>query len=418
MSRPDNTPKPENEYRASILLVDDEPMVLKMLQTFLTAQGFKVLCASDARSAITIIEQQKQVIDLLITDIRMPDMHGIQLLEAVRQLHPGLPVLLMTGYTDFELVVEGLKQHAFDLLFKPIDFEQLNWCISKALAFKMTQQIEQRYKKRLEEQVAKQTALLCKQLEELHEAQRKAAEVDELKRSFLSLISHEFRTPLNGILGTVELLEEAESPASQLELLAMLKLSAQRMGSLVSNLLTLAEARAVNPENNDGANSPCTVFAEIEKRYQQRAREKGINITTSCSAPHDIILYGPWDAFQIIAATLLDNALKFTRIGDSVGCTVWIERAESGSDSAELFLKICDNGPGIELRKQELIFQPFTQADHYLTRQAEGAGIGLAIVRTLVDKTGGNITLESSPGNGSCFTCRLPFMVGRSGGTL
>lgn len=415
MSTPENTAHKSPEHRAIILLVDDEPMVLKMLQTFLTAQGFKVLCASDARSAINTIEHQSQAIDLLITDIRMPDMHGIQLLEAVRQLQPSLPVLLMTGYTDFDLVVEGLKQRAFDLLFKPIDFEQLNWCISKALAFKMTQQIEQRYKLRLEEQVAKQTALLCKQLEELHEAQRKAAEVDELKRSFLSLISHEFRTPLNGILGTIELLEEADCPESQIKLLSMLKLSAKRMGSLLSNLLTLAEARAVNPESKDGVNSPCAVLEEIEKRYQRRAQEKGITITTSCSAPHDVVLYGPWDAFQIIAATLLDNALKFTGNNGNVTCTFWIEYPETSSEQANLFLKVCDNGPGIELSKQELIFLPFTQTDHYLTRKAEGAGIGLAIVRTLADKTGGSVSIESSPGVGSCFTCQLPFMVGQNG---
>lgn len=417
MSMPDNNTHPPGEHRAIILLVDDEPMVLKMLQTFLNAQGFKTLCASDARSAISTIEQQQQAIDLLITDIRMPDTHGIQLLTAVRQLLPSLPVLLMTGYTDFELVVEGLKQHAFDLLFKPIDFEQLNWCISKALAFKMTQQIEQRYKQRLEEQVAKQTTLLCKQLEELHEAQRKAAEVDELKRSFLSLISHEFRTPLNGILGTIELLEDAENTSSHLELLAMLKLSAQRMEGLVSNLLTLAGARAITPESRDGANTPCAVLEEIEKRYRLRAHEKGICISTSCNAPHDIILSGPWDAFQIITATLLDNALKFTPRGGKISCKFWVEYQETAPENVELYLQVCDNGSGIDISKQELIFQPFTQADHYLTRQVEGAGIGLAIVRTMVDKTGGKISLESSPGKGTCFTCQLPFMIGHDGVT-
>ena len=87
--------------KATIILVDDEPMVLKMLQTFLTSQDYSVICASGGQEALSIIEQQQYAIDLLITDIRMPDMNGIRLLEAVRQLLPSLPVLLTTAYNDF-----------------------------------------------------------------------------------------------------------------------------------------------------------------------------------------------------------------------------------------------------------------------------------------------------------------------------
>lgn len=395
--------------KASILLVDDEPMVLKMLQTFLDSQGYQVLCAPGGHEALAIVEQQGHGIDLLITDIRMPDMNGIRLLEAVRQLLPTLPVLLMTGYTDFDLVVEGLKQHAFDLLFKPIDFEQLNWCISKALAFLMTQRLEQQYRTRLEEQVAKQTKQLCDQLEALQEAQHKTSEVAELKREFLSLISHEFRTPLNGIAGAVQLLEDQGVQASQAEYLTLLKASANRMTTLVNNLLTLAEARSAKHSTGNIINSPCMALESLENRYQSMAVNTGIQFKTSCSQPASLTLQGPWDALHIIAGCLLDNAFKFTGRGGEVSCGLWAEPAGTNQQETSVCVQVNDTGKGIPIACQEVIFQPFTQLEHYLTRRSEGSGIGLAIVRTICDKLGGRLTLESSPEQGSSFTCCLPF---------
>ncbi len=395
--------------KASILLVDDEPMVLKMLQTFLDSQGYQTICAPGGHEALAIAEQQGHDIDLLITDIRMPYMNGIRLLEAARQLLPALPVLLMTGYTDFDLVVEGLKQHAFDLLFKPIDFEQLTWCISRALAFQMTQRMEQQYRTRLEEQVAKQTKQLCEQLEALQEAHHKASEVAELKREFLSLISHEFRTPLNGITGSVQLLEDQGVQASQTEYLTLLKASAHRMTTLVNNLLTLAEARSAKHSTGNIMNSPCIALKSLESSYQPVACNAGIQFLTSCGQQESLTLQGPWDALHIIAGCLLDNAFKFTGRGGTVSCRLWTAPAGTDHQESSVCVQVSDNGKGIPLACQEIIFQPFTQLEHYLTRRSEGSGIGLAIVRSICDKLEGRLTLESSPEQGSSFTCCLPF---------
>lgn len=405
-SPPDNLPP---SIKASILLVDDEPMVLKMLQTFLEAQGYQVICAPGGHEALAIIEQQGLGIDLLITDIRMPDMNGIRLLEAVHQFLPALPALLMTGYTDFDLVVEGLKQHAFDLLFKPIDFDQLNWCISKALAFLMTQRLEQQYRTHLEEQVAKQTRQLCEQLEMLQDAHHKASEVTELKRGFLSLISHEFRTPLNGIVGAVQLLEDQGVQASQTEYLTLLKASTHRMATLVNNLLTLAEACSSKHSTGNIINTPGMALESLDNRYQTTASNAGIQFKTRCSQHASLPLQGPWDALHIIAGCLLDNAFKFTNRGGTVSCRIWAEPIRPGQQKTPVCIQVSDNGKGIPIACQEVIFQPFTQLEHYLTRRREGSGIGLAIVRTICDKLGGSLTLESSPEQGSSFTCSLPF---------
>lgn len=396
-------------HKACILLVDDEPLVLKMLQTFLESQRYRVLSASGGQEALTIMEQHHSAIDLLLTDIRMPDMNGIRLLEAVRQGHPTLPVLLMTGYSDFELVAEGLKQHAFDLLMKPIDFEQLTWCISKALAFVMTQRLEQQYRIRLEEQVAEQTRLLCQQLETLQETQRKASQVDELKREFLSLISHEFRTPLNGIVGALQLLEGMELPAGTGGYLSMLRTSTNQLNRLVQNLLTLVEAQTTHPTTSDTMTTPCQALQQLADRFNPAAQTAGIRMESHCSDPGDLRLYGPWDSLQIIAGCLLDNAFKFSRSGSLVSCRIWSEPSAHDPHHAQVLIEVKDSGTGIPIQLQQVIFEPFTQLEHYLTRRSTGIGIGLAIVRTLCDKLGGTLTLSSSPEAGSCFTCSLPF---------
>jgi len=395
--------------KARILLVDDEPLVLKMLHTFLESQDYEVLSTSGGYQALEIMQQQHGTIDLLLTDIRMPDMNGIRLLEAVRHEHPTLPVLLMTGYSDFELVVEGLKQHAFDLLMKPIDFEQLTWCISKALAFVMTQRLEKQYRSRLEQQVADQTRLLCQQLEALQETQRTTSEIDELKRNFLSLISHEFRTPLNGMVGALQLLEDLELPVGAGGYLAMLHKSTDQLNHLVQNLLTLVEAQATRPTTTDSMTTPCQALQQLEARFSSTARSAGIQFESCCNDPSDRKLYGPWDSLQIIGGCLLDNALKFNQSGGRVSCRIWSELSGHDQRHAQVLIEVKDNGTGIPVNLQEIIFQPFTQLEHYLTRRSTGFGIGLAIVRTLCDKLGGTLTLISTPEEGSSFTCSLPF---------
>lgn len=409
MADASTTSSPTLSPKARILLVDDEPLVLKMLHTFLESQDYQVLSASGGYQALDIMHQQQGAIDLLLTDIRMPDMNGVRLLEAVRQEYPTLPVLLMTGYSDFDLVVDGLKQHAFDLLMKPIDFNQLTWCISKALAFVMTQRLEQQYRTRLEQQVADQTRMLCQQLETLEETQRTASEIDELKRNFLSLISHEFRTPLNGIVGALQLLEHVKLPAGAGSYLAMLRTSTEQLNRLVQNLLTLVEAQATRPTATDSMTTPCQALQQLEARFRDAARSAGIQFEASCSDPAGRKLYGPWDSLQIIGGCLLDNALKFNQSGSRVSCRIWTEPLGHDQRHVQVLIEVKDNGKGIPANLQEVIFKPFTQLEHYLTRRSTGFGIGLAIVRTLCDKLDGTLTLVSKPEEGSSFTCSLPF---------
>lgn len=220
---------PNKTVKSSILLVDDDQQVLKMLQTFLSSQGYQVICAPGGYEALAAIEKQHDSIDLILTDIRMPSMSGIRLLEALRQLHPSLPVLLMTGYTDFDLLAQGLKQHAFDLLMKPIDLEQLAWCITKALAHQAAQRLEEQYRIRLEQQVASQAKLLCDQLECLQLTSQPSAQHLETR---YNLLKQGLKPPLAAITAAIELMERYGVAAQRTEVLELLKCSAKQLRSL------------------------------------------------------------------------------------------------------------------------------------------------------------------------------------------
>lgn len=392
-----------------ILVVDDEPMVLQMLKTVLMTMPYKVLTATSGKQALETIDKGMPGVDLVLTDIRMPEMTGIQLQKQIHKLRPEIPVLMMTGYTDFDMVVEALRNHAFDLIFKPIDMDQLSWSLVKANSYIKHQRMEKDYLERLKDQVAEQTATLRKQLKELEEAKAAASAVDELKREFMDIISHELRTPLNGIMGATQLLEIDSSPTNVKQCLYMLQVSSESMKTLVDNLLALTQTKAMDPMKKLDQKSIENAFSKLLSRYNQMAKDKGISLETCLGGVCVMPIRAPWEPIQILAGCLLDNAIKFTNSGGKVKCNLRAEPLSPESEEAKLSLEVCDTGIGIAPEFQETIFQPFKQVEHYMTREHGGVGIGLAIVRTICEKLGGTLTLDSTPGKGSCFRCSFVF---------
>ncbi len=250
----------------------------------------------------------------------------------------------------------------------------------------------------LEERVAARTAELGAALAEVQRAA-------QLKDEFLAAVSHELRTPLTGVLGMADALElqnRGQLNEHQLRAVQHIQASGQRLLALVNSILryTRLMGSAVTL-----AQEPCRL-AEICNRSAQAvqplAAQKEQSLTVSVDPP-TLTVTSDADVIEQLLRQLLDNAVKFTPPGGQIGL-----EAAASDDGAFVQVAVWDTGIGIAPAQQERIFQPFVQGDSSLTRQHQGVGLGLALVRRSVELLGGAITLESEPGQGSRFTVTLP----------
>lgn len=227
-----------------------------------------------------------------------------------------------------------------------------------------------------------------------------AEKLSRAKTEFLNNISHELRTPLNAILGFCEVLQ-VEALENQIRFLDRIKEGALRLNSILDDVISISEIEA------DGAIVAPSFFSlseflnEVEKKYQPRAQNKGLELYVKNETKRSESPRGNPDIFLRILSHLLDNSIKFTSKG-KVQLTVY---ETFGNDSAKrLNFEIEDTGIGIEAPVQNILFKPFTQADSSSTRKHGGLGLGLLMSKKLAHSIGAELVLVSShPMQGSCF---------------
>lgn len=240
----------------------------------------------------------------------------------------------------------------------------------------------------------------------LREAQR-WREVDEVKTRFFSNITHEFRTPLTLILTPLEkYMDEQGLPEKVQKLLHNNHRHASKLLLLVNQLLDIAKLEAGQmPVHATGGQLGLFIKDSIQA-FQAEADRKFITLSLEEPATHTHYLFDK-DKLEKILANLLSNAIKFTPEGGRVVCVADLQRID-GQDLEQLTLKVSDTGIGIDEAQQARVFERFYQADDTSTRNHEGTGIGLALVRELVVLMGGAISLESQVGKGTSVTVTLP----------
>ena len=238
-------------------------------------------------------------------------------------------------------------------------------------------------------------------IEELEAARDRANAASEAKSSFLGVISHELRTPMNGVLGAAQLLGATRLEATQREYLSIIRNSGDNLLSLLNDILdmTKIEAGKMTFEVVDVA------VDDLHKRvtgpFQAQAEAKGLTFTTRFEGQAPSVVRGdPLRVCQVIH-NLLSNAVKFTDTGE----VVYTVRAERLSDERVRFeFAVTDSGAGISPEDLARLFQPFTQVDASSTRRFGGTGLGLTISQRMAHIMGGGITVESTVGVGSTFT--------------
>jgi signal transduction histidine kinase len=242
-----------------------------------------------------------------------------------------------------------------------------------------------------------------------------AQDANKAKSRFLATMSHEIRTPINAIVGYTDLLEmdvAGPTTARQKDFLARMKASSDHLIRLIDDILDLARVESGRMTvDMEALSAPETVSAALSL-LEPQARAAGVGLTSACAAESAFYL-GDEERVRQILVILLSNALKFTDRGGSItvrcGTSLTPDaEAKLAGDGPWTSIRVADTGIGISAAEAQTIFQPFVQADPGNTRKQGGAGLGLAIGLELARRMGGDLTLRSATGEGSCFTLWLP----------
>jgi signal transduction histidine kinase/DNA-binding response OmpR family regulator len=222
----------------------------------------------------------------------------------------------------------------------------------------------------------------------------------QVKGQFLANVSHEVRTPLNGILGLLQLIDSSALPKPQDDYLREVHKSGRSLLAIVNDLLDLSKIEAGEMRLESLAFDVISMTEEIAANYASAAHAKGIELITEIGPNVPSEVCGDPLRLRQVISNLLNNALKFTEEGEVI---VGIRSRDRGPWHVDLEIRISDTGVGISEDRTESIFRPFAQADASTTREYGGTGLGLPICRQLVELMGGDLQLRSTVGTGSTF---------------
>jgi signal transduction histidine kinase/DNA-binding response OmpR family regulator len=261
------------------------------------------------------------------------------------------------------------------------------------------------------DELTRLTTVLEERTGELAEANLRLREADRLKSEFLANVSHELRTPLNSIIGFSEILQTRLQPQldeRQSRFLGYVHAAGEQLLGIINDILDLSKIEAGQAELalerlplRAAVDGVCTVL-------RSTAEKKGVRVRVDAAADVSLVEADPSRLKQVLYH-LLANAIKFSYPDSEVSVRLRRESAgESPLRRPSVAVAVADQGIGIDPRDRELIFEAFRQADGSASREFQGAGLGLALVKRSVELHGGLVTVESALGRGSTFTVHLP----------
>ncbi|HYG10827.1 MAG TPA: response regulator [Pyrinomonadaceae bacterium] len=379
-----------------ILVVEDEPELRHAYARMLEAAGYEVSEAATGGDCLRVARAVRP--DLILLDVTLPDASGVEVCGQIKA-DPELAAIFVVNISGLETSAENeaevLDAGADGYIAKPIQERQLLANIKAFLRIKATE-------KTLRESEARYRQLA----EELKESNRRLEEYNRLKAEFVANMSHELRTPLTAIIGFANLAQITKQTEPIPELCAnafeRILRNGRHLLALIDDVLDISKIEAgrmkVHREHFDLAELVQGTFSEL----QSLAEQKGIGYKLRIADHLPVAFTDPLRVRQVIV-NLLSNAIKFTAKGSvEAELTAWGE--------TEFRFVVRDTGVGIDDQALSLIFERFRQVDGSMTRVAGGAGLGLSIVRQIVQLLGGKIEVTSERERGSTFVVTLPLV--------
>jgi signal transduction histidine kinase len=394
----------------NILLVDDESRNLDALEAILDEPSYNLLRADHADAALHLLLGHD--VAAIVLDIKMPGISGFDLARLIKgtKKFRQIPIVFLTAYhVEDKDVLAGYGAGAVDYLTKPVNPVILRHKVAvfadlfrktRALA-ELNETLEKRVLERTAE-LERSEAALRRQKDAESLLRKEAESASRMKDEFLAMMSHELRTPLNAMLGWATILKEDHEDAAQLERgLDVIERNARAQTRLVSDLLDVSRIVSGKLRVSSKKVQLSTAIQAAVEVVRPAADAKGVSLVVDLDPDLGAML-GDSERLQQVVWNLLVNAIRFTPKKGRV--TVAARRAGS-----TMTVRVEDTGIGIPAGHLPHIFERFRQIDSSTTRAHGGLGLGLAIVRHLVEAHGGTVDATSEgPGRGTSFTLSLP----------
>jgi two-component system, sensor histidine kinase and response regulator len=366
---------------ARLLIVDDEAAQVTALCRTLQAQGYATTGFGSSLQALR--QLRAGAFDIVITDLMMPELDGMALLRAAREIDPDLVAIVMTGKGTIDTAVEAMKSGALDYILKPFKLSAMLPVLSRALGVR---------------RLCLEKAALALQLKERTAALEIAnRELDAFARS----ASHDLRTPATRIIGFAELLiQERAGPLNvkQKEFLGHMLEGCQRQVCLIDGLLRLARL-GHQPLAKERVKVDDLVHGLLRERQELEPQRKiALQVGPLPDAWADSLL------LRQLFENLFANAFKFTRRTENAGVEV-----HEQNHAGESVYVVRDNGAGFDMQFADRLFTIAKRL--HGDDEFEGTGIGLSIVKRIIERHGGRISAQAEVGKGACFTFALPDQV-------
>lgn len=402
----------------TLLIVDDTPENIKVLFKFLREAGFKVLVAQDGEDGIRKAEQALP--DLILLDVMMPRMNGFETCQHFKSKEnlKDIPIIFMTALTDTTDKIHGFSVGAADYITKPIQQEEV---LARVMAhlklYKLQQQLQHknqqlqerteqlqteiRYRKEIQMSLETVNISLAQHTVELQkrtlELEQRNLELD----AFAHTVAHDLKNPLSGVIGLSEILLEKcviNKPidAKSLDRLQKINDAAMQILGIINAILLLAGVSRHHTLHIETVDMKSLVEQVINTRLTNLISQYAATIVLPEMLPMSRG-YTPW--LEEVWVNYLTNGMKYG------GEVPYLEiRAELLADNKVKY-SIKDNGAGITVAQQSQLFTPFIRLH---TKRADGHGLGLSIVKQIIEKLGGTVGVESELGQGSTFFFTLP----------
>ncbi len=365
----------------TVLIVEDSNVSLGILNGILQGEGVTTLLAADGTEALEIFRKEEQNIDLILTDYVMSEMNGDELCSKIRTGFGNqvVPIIVLSGVSESAYILDLFKVGASDYIVKPFAREEL-------LA---------RVKAHLRSSI--QTKQLSHYVTELKR-------LSTLKDDFLSITSHDLRSPITGIMGLTEIVMSDETIGAQnRECLQNVLDSGDFLLNLINDLLDLGQVQSEHYELEEQPISIQDVIEVAVNTVSHMASPKGIQFVTENTSKKQPVIFGDKNALVRIFNNLLSNAIKFTPEGGEV------RQVLKESDDNQLSISIIDNGIGIPEDKIPFLFDKFSKASRPGTSGEKSTGLGLSITKQLIERHKGAVSVSSEVGKGTCFQLLFPF---------